>query len=113
MSKLELIDTVLLESVHGAGAWDAVDNAVSWIPGNHDWKDQACAARGSWVGTAYGVTTGLVGAGVEGLGPYGQFHRLAIAGTKIIPATSTTASNRRPRRVVAEGQTLLYVAVRI
>jgi hypothetical protein len=87
MSKLELIDDVLLDSVNGAGAWDAVDSAVSHIPGNHAWKDQACAARGSWVGTAYGVTTGLVGAlALKHLGPYGQWGvgtASAIAGTQI------------------------------
>jgi len=87
MSKLELIDTALLDSVTGAGAWDAVDTAASWIPGNHDWKDQSCAARGSWVGTAYGVTTGLAGAAaLKKLGPFGQWAvgtASAVAGTKI------------------------------
>jgi hypothetical protein len=87
MSKLEPIDTTLLEIVNGAGAWDAVDTAASWIPGNHDWKNQACAARGSWVGTTYGISTGLVGAlALKKLGPYGQWGvgtGSAIAGTKI------------------------------
>jgi hypothetical protein len=87
MSKLEAIDTVLLDIVNGAGVWDAVDSAASWIPGNSDWKNQACAARGSWVGTLYGVSTGLVGAAaLKKLGPYGQWGvgtGSAIAGTKI------------------------------
>jgi hypothetical protein len=88
MSKLEPIDTTLLEIVNGAGSvWDTVDTAASWIPGNHDWKDQACAARGSWVGTLYGITTGLVGAtALKKLGPYGQWAvgtGSAIGGTKI------------------------------
>lgn len=87
MSKLELIDTVVLETVTGAGVWDAVDTAASLIPGNHDWKDQSCAARGSWVGTAYGLTTGLVGAvALKKLGPFGQWGvgaASAIGGTKI------------------------------
>lgn len=87
MSKLELIDTGLLEIVNGAGAWDTVDAIASWIPGNGDWKDQACAARGSWVGTTYGITTGLVGAyALKKLGPFGQWGvgtTSAVAGTKI------------------------------
>jgi len=87
MSKPELIDIALLETVNGAGAWDAVDTAASWIPGNHDWKSQSCAARGSWVGMTYGVTTGLAGAAaLKRLGPYGQWAvgtGSAIAGTKI------------------------------
>jgi hypothetical protein len=87
MSKLELIDTVLLESVNGAGAWDVVDGAASMIPGNHDWKEQSCAARGSWVGTAYGLSTGLVGAAaLKKLGPFGQWAvgaASAIGGTKM------------------------------
>lgn len=87
MSKLESIDTVHLGIVNGAGVWDAVDTAASWIPGNGDWKNQACAARGSWVGTTYGITTGLVGAlALKKLGPYGQWGvgtGSAIAGTKI------------------------------
>ena len=88
MSKLELIDTVLLESVYGAkGVWDAVDSIASAIPGNHDWKEQSCAARGSWVGTTYGITTGLAGAvALKKLGPFGQWAvgtGSAIAGTKI------------------------------
>jgi len=87
MSKLESIETVLLENVNGAGVWDAVDSAASLIPGNHDWKEQSCAARGSWIGTAYGVTTGLAGAvALKKLGPFGQWAvgtGSAIAGTKI------------------------------
>jgi len=87
MSKPELIDAALLEAVTGAGAWDAVDTAASWIPGNHDWKDQSCAARGSWVGTAYGLTTGLAGAAaLKKLGPFGQWAvgaASAIGGTKM------------------------------
>jgi len=84
---LEPLDTTLLEIVNGAGAWDAVDAAASWIPGNSGWKDEACAARGSWVGTAYGITTGLAGAfALKKLGPFGQWGvgtGSAIAGTKI------------------------------
>ena len=87
MRKLELIDTVLLETVTGAGVWDAVDKGASMIPGNHDWKEQSCAARGSWVGTAYGLTTGLAGAAaLKKLGPFGQWAvgaASAIGGTKM------------------------------
>ena len=87
MRKLELIDGVLLEKVTGAGVWDAVDSAASMIPGNHDWKEQSCAARGSWVGTTYGLTTGLAGAfALKKLGPFGQWAvgaASAIGGTKM------------------------------
>ena len=87
MSKVETIDPVVLAIVNGGSVWDAVDTAASWIPWNHDWKDQACAARGSWVGAVYGVTTGLVGAtALKKLGPYGQWGvgtASGLAGTKM------------------------------
>ena len=51
-----------LAIVTGAGVWDALDNGLNAIPGNHGWKEEPCAARGSWVGWGYGAVTSLAGA---------------------------------------------------
>ena len=53
---LSALDDLQLEGVVGGNGWDAMDNGLSKV--SKGWREDSCAARGSWVGWGYGTAVG-------------------------------------------------------